>query len=205
MQNIKLHVINSKDTIYSICEKYSCTEEDIYLLNPLLRNKHLTSGNLIYILSSKNEEIVSYSFNKSEIYILSKNAYISYINNYNDYILNEVKLFKKYEEISSNIKNKNDALLLYDYLCLIHKHILLLIDDIKIESNSIENKKNLLDSLNLLISFLHKKSIKIDKEYIHKDINILFDIIYHIFNNNYYQIELLLNEKRDASKSTPNN
>lgn len=189
MSKIKTHLITATDTIESICNQYACSQEELKKLNPTLTNK-LIIGHILYIEVSSitiNNEVISLY---NHIVFITRNAYISYINKFNDYILIENNLFKLYFNLSKElIKNTNDQSLFYVYSKNIYQLLLKFIDYL-LEQNE-ENIKTIKESLQKIIlniyTLLNNNKYNIELKNISKPIESNMLIIAKILNNNYYE------------------
>lgn len=189
MSKIKTHLITATDTIESICNQYACSQEELKKLNPTLTNK-LIIGHILYIEVSSitiNNKVISLY---NHIVFITRNAYISYINKFNDYILIENNLFKLYFNLSKElIKNTNDQSLFYVYSKNIYQLLLKFIDYL-LEQNE-ENIKTIKESLQKIIlniyTLLNNNKYNIELKNISNPIESNMLIIAKILNNNYYE------------------
>ncbi len=189
MSKIKTHLITPTDTIESICNQYACSQEELKKLNPTLTGK-LIIGHILYIevssITISNEAISLYN----HIVFITRNAYISYINKFNDYILIENNLFKLYFNLSKELfKSENDQSLFYVYSKNIYQLLLKFIDYL-LEQNE-ENIKIIKESLQKIIlniyALLSNNKYNIELKNISKTIESNMLIIAKILNNNYYE------------------
>ena len=95
MKNISIHIFSKNDTLTSLCEKYNCSIETIYILNPIFRYYKPNIGSIIY-LPNKDNFLTIFISNIKDIF----SSYYLFI----DTLILKDK--NKINEAQKNIENK---------------------------------------------------------------------------------------------------
>lgn len=195
MDKIKMHLFNKGDTIKSISQQYKCPLKDIFLLNPLLKFRAPTYGQIIYVKiftpqlrQIKNDSQLNTTL--KDISSLNKECFISYINKFNDFSLIENDLLDKYQELSQKIFiNDSNAIEVFtSQLKNLHQLLLSFIDVLitKNEDEINKKKQEINESLINISKYLDSQNIHYNIKELTKIIESRMIMIAKIINNNYY-------------------
>ena len=176
MKNISIHIFSKNDTLTSLCEKYNCSIETIYILNPNFRYYKPNIGSIIY-LPNKDYD---YSPYLEKINKLIKQNFISYINKFNDHQLIQLDLEKEYISLGKILSNNDNFLTIFiSNIKDIFSSYYLFIDTLILkDKNKIAN----------ITKFLSLEKINYNIKDISNIVQSRLLIIAKLINNNYYDV-----------------
>lgn len=187
MKNISIHIFSKNDTLTSLCEKYNCSIETIYILNPIFRYYKPNIGNIIY-LPNKDYD---YSPYLEKINKLIKQNFISYINKFNDHQLIQLDLEKEYISLGKILSNNDNFLTIFiSNINDIFSSYYLFIDTLILkDKNKInEAQKNIENKISNITKFLSLEKINYSIKDISNIVQSRLLIIAKLINNNYYDV-----------------
>ena len=187
MRNITIHIFSKNDTLKSICEKYNCSLETIYILNPIFRYYKPNIGNIIYLPNKETD----YKSELEKIKKLIKSIFISYINKFNDHQLIKIDLEKEYISLAKKIFNNDNFITIFtSNINGIFDSYYLFIDSlINKDKNKInEAQKNIENKISNITKFLSLEKINYNLKEISSIVQSRLLIIIKLVNNNYYDV-----------------